>query len=114
MGGATYNHLLNAWEWKPIRNCPGRLVLRQANPHIRLEDLLTSPVDALEFKTASARDRVLVVRLDKGGLISYHRSDGSFLHTLNSPEGFQRKLAQLGINLDNGRQSLPLETDESR
>jgi hypothetical protein len=34
---------------------------------------------------------------DGGGLISYARGDGSYLHTLNTPDGFARKLRQLGI-----------------
>jgi len=46
-----------------------------------------------------ARDTVLVAPLDRGGVISYQRADGSFVHTLNTPEGFARKLAQLGIIL---------------
>ena len=32
-------------------------------------------------------------------MISYKRDDGSFLHTLNTEEGFERKLKQLGIDL---------------
>jgi hypothetical protein len=39
------------------------------------------------------------VRCADGGLISYARSDGSFVHTLATPEGFARKLAALGIDL---------------
>jgi hypothetical protein len=46
----------------------------------------------------SAKDVVLVVSLDRGGMISYKRDDGSFLHTLNTEEGFERKLRQLGID----------------
>ena len=48
---------------------------------------------------AAARDPVHVAALDGGGLISYARPDGSWAHTLNTPEGFARKLAQLGIVL---------------
>lgn len=52
-----------------------------------------------EFRSAKARDRVLVVPLEDGGVISYAREDGSLVHTLNTPEGFARKLADLGIIL---------------
>jgi 2-polyprenyl-3-methyl-5-hydroxy-6-metoxy-1,4-benzoquinol methylase len=43
---------------------------------------------------------VYVVVLDGGGLISYRHADGRFVHTLNTPEGFGRKLDQLGIRLE--------------
>jgi hypothetical protein len=45
----------------------------------------------------SARDRVLVARLRDGGVISYLRANGTCLHTLNTADGFDRKLRQLGI-----------------
>jgi hypothetical protein len=45
----------------------------------------------------SARDRVLVARLRDGGVISYLRANGTCLHTLNTADGFERKLRQLGI-----------------
>ena len=32
-----------------------------------------------------------------GGLISYARSNGTFVHTLNTLQGFERKLGQLGL-----------------
>lgn len=51
-------------------------------------------------KVSAARDLLLIASLDGGGgIISYQRDDGSFLHTLNTPEGFERKLRQLGLNL---------------
>jgi hypothetical protein len=34
-----------------------------------------------------------------GGLVSYRKPDGAYLHTLNTPDGLARKLAQLGIEL---------------
>jgi len=54
---------------------------------------------AQAFSSGAAKDTVLVVQLDDGGLISYARADGSVVHTLNTVEGFGRKLAQLGIML---------------
>jgi hypothetical protein len=47
----------------------------------------------------TARDPVVVGRLDQGGLISYQRRDGTYVHTLNTQAGFERKLRQLGIML---------------
>jgi hypothetical protein len=63
------------------------------------QDILGEEVEACEFKVEAAKDTVLVVEFGDGGLISYHRDDGSFLHTLNTPEGFRRKLLQLKIDL---------------
>jgi hypothetical protein len=45
----------------------------------------------------AAKDPVIVTALDDGGLISYRKADGTYLHTLNTREGFERKLRQLGI-----------------
>ena len=96
--GMMFDKLQQSWNWKPIRNCPGRYVLLDAKADLSLRDLLGSEVEARQYKTA-AKDTVLVIPLDRGGLISYKRDDGSYLHTLNTPEGFQRKLLQLGIKL---------------
>jgi hypothetical protein len=50
-----------------------------------------------EYRSPVAADPVSVVSIDDGGLISYKKPDGSYLHTLNTTEGFHRKLRQLGI-----------------
>jgi hypothetical protein len=84
--------------WKPIRNCPGRFVLADG----ALESgpvALVPGAQPQEFTAAGARDAVVVTPLVTGGLISYKRRDGTFLHTLNTAEGFARKLADLGIEL---------------
>lgn len=94
----TFDELMNAWNWKPIRNCPGRYVLHNARENLRPQEILGDEIEAKEYHVAEARDVVLVIELEEGGLISYRREDGSFLHTLNTLEGFKRKLAQLGIN----------------
>lgn len=49
------------------------------------------------FQSQKARDTVLVLKIDGGGIISYLRADGTCLHTLNTECGFQRKLTDLGI-----------------
>jgi hypothetical protein len=83
----------------PIRGCPGRFVLRGAPPAYSITDLLGESVNIQEFRSRKARDVVCVVCLDDGGMISYHRSDGTWLHTLNMNEGFGRKLDQLDIRI---------------
>jgi hypothetical protein len=39
----------------------------------------------------------VVALFEGGGLISYQRPDGTFLHTLNDEGGVRRKLEQLGL-----------------
>ncbi|HEX8651207.1 MAG TPA: hypothetical protein VF708_10230 [Pyrinomonadaceae bacterium] len=93
-----FKQLLESWDWKPIRNCPGRFVLSGAKADLSHQELLGEAVEVGVYRVDAAQDTVLVAKLDDGGLISYHRADGSFVHTLNTPEGFRRKLRQLGID----------------
>lgn len=73
--------------------------MADAESRLSLEEILGPDARIREFRADAARDTVLVASLDKGGMISYKRADGSFLHTLNTEEGFERKLRQLGIDL---------------
>jgi hypothetical protein len=94
----SFYQLFTEHNWRPIRNCPGRYVLCQTNDYLSPADILGEASRASEHTVAAARDTVFVVELDGGGgLISYRRADGSLLHTLNTAEGFARKLRQLGI-----------------
>lgn len=93
----NFDELMGRWNWKPIRNCPGRYVLSNASDNLRPEQLLGADVEVTPFQVARARDTVLVARLDKGGLITYKRAEGTYLHTLNTSEGMERKLRDLGI-----------------
>ena len=95
----TYAELYERFSWRPIPHCPGRYVLPQRFAReLRLEDLTGNACETGDYEVSAARDVVIVTALDEGGLISYKRADGSLLHTLNTPEGFQRKLGQLGID----------------
>jgi hypothetical protein len=61
---------------------------------------LAPDATAREFRVRNARDVVVVTPfVAGGGLISYRRADGTYLHTLNTSDGFVRKLVQLGIQL---------------
>jgi hypothetical protein len=95
--------LLDRWQWKPIRHCPGRFVLMTTDLATPLESLLGSDCDAQAFMSDAAKDRILVVPLEDGGLISYARVDGRVVHTLNTAEGLVRKLSQLGISLETAK-----------
>jgi hypothetical protein len=67
-------------------------------PHDLISCVLANDAAVREYRTQAAPDPVTVVRINDGGLISYRKPDGSYLHTLNTTEGFHRKLAQLGIS----------------
>jgi hypothetical protein len=88
-----------ARSWTPIRGCPGRFGL--ADGAVRVSPAALVPgAEAQEFRVAKARDVVIVTRFAAGGgLISYQRHDGMFIHTLNTADGLARKLLQLGIQL---------------
>lgn len=95
----TFEAVLKRGDWRPIRDCPGRFALRGVPPTFSLADLLGSGANMQRFRSPKAKDAVWAVRLENGGVISYNRPDGTWLHTLNTPEGFERKLKQLGIVL---------------
>lgn len=93
---STFDAALDRHPWRPIPGCPGRFKAPgpvDAPP----ESLLGLTCKAEPLASEKARDRVLVVRFaDGGGLISYLRDDGTYLHTLNTAAGLARKLEQLG------------------
>ena len=102
----TFDELVIKFNWKPIRNCPGRFLLVGVRPDLPPEAVVGPATELLEFHVEAARDTVMITRLDEGGLISYKRGDGTYLHTLNSAEGFSRKILQLGIALDGSQTSV--------
>ena len=93
----TFQDLLARWPWRPIRNCPGRLVSPWTEHPMSFQTLLGISYIPQVFSSPVAKDPVLVVPLRDGGLISYRQADGRLIHTLNTSEGFSRKLHQLGI-----------------
>lgn len=93
----TFDALKSRWRWHPIAHCPGRFVLADAEPPLSFGELVGPGIRVCEYRVERAPDPVAVVALADGGLISYRKRDGRYLHTLNTAEGFARKLAQLGI-----------------
>jgi hypothetical protein len=90
--------LLDKFQWRAMRNCPGRFILAEAASRLQPDDIIPgAPVR--EYRVQAAPDPVLIIVFDGGGIISYRKPDGSYLHTLNTDEGFARKLEQLGISL---------------
>lgn len=104
---------MEKWVWKPIRNCPGRYVLQGGRPDLSPQEIVGNEIQISAYRTSTAKDTVLVAAIEGGGLISYQRQDGTFLHTLNTPEGFARKLRQLGIPLPGGIVDMAEEEKES-
>ncbi len=93
----TVTDLLNDYEWRQIPDCRGRFALAEPQPNLSITDLLGEDCRPREIRSVMARDTILVIPLEDGGVISYQREDGTCLHTLNTPEGFRRKLRDLGI-----------------
>ena len=97
----TFDELKNRWGWKPMRGCPGRYILPGTEFNGSPYDLLGAQTKLNEFQVDAAEDPVVVARLAQGGgLISYRRADRKYVHTLNTEEGFRRKLDQLGIRFE--------------
>jgi hypothetical protein len=92
----TFSALFDRLAWHPIPNCPGRYVLT-AGPVTMTPEEIVAGASSSEHVVAAARDPVIVTPFDDGGLISYRKAEGLFLHTLNTREGLERKLRQLGI-----------------
>ena len=99
MSETDFEQIYRAGNWQPIRNCPGRYALRGEDRSLSIEALAGREIQVFEYRSEAAADAVLVAPLAGGGIISYRRADGSYLHTLNNEEGFERKLKQLGIEL---------------
>lgn len=107
----TFDQLMRQWNFQPIHHCAGRYVLSSARCSGPPQDLAGNGAAAFEFRVETAPDPVLVTPLPEGaGLISYRRADGTFLHTLNTASGFQRKLRQLGISFPKSAGGAPSVT----
>jgi len=96
----TFQEVFNRWRWKSIRNCPGRYVFAEGVSSLKVGEIAACHFPVFEFVSKIARDRVLVMKFkDGGGIISYRKDDGRFLHTLNDADGLTRKLDQLQIKI---------------
>jgi hypothetical protein len=92
----NFADLWNAWQWRSIRNCPGRFTLAIDERRLPMSELVGGEQIQLH-RVSAARDPVLIAQLSDGGVISYAHPDGTYMHTLNARAGFERKLRQLGI-----------------
>jgi len=95
----TVRSLLTEYAWRPIAHCPGRWVLADTAAVACLDQLLQSRSDVTRRVVDEAPDPVWILPLSDGGLISFQKKDMSFVHTLGTEDGFNRKLTQLAITL---------------
>lgn len=93
----TFAELFSQGEWKAIAKCPGRFVLKAGHENVGLLQSLQSIIACERYRSHAARDDISITELIGGGLNSYHRTDGTCLHTLNTVEGFARKRLMLGV-----------------
>ncbi len=96
--GEVFTELKARWPWRPMPNCPGRFVFSSGLTNLPPAALVPRDVHVSEHVVATARDPVAVAMFVDGGLISYRKPNGTYLHTLSSREGFDRKLQQLGLD----------------
>lgn len=109
--------LYQTYKWKPIPKCTGRYTCRD---HEQVS--LLSPVAVLKegriqgampwkeycFRLPGRSDEVVVLPMDLRftvGMISYVKATDvptRYVHTLNTPSGFQRKLQAIGLRVNDG------------
>ena len=107
-GGALLQALWDYCEWKEIRNCPGRYTTRRRDlarwpPERLLAAALgaAAPQTSLWRHSSSTSDAIHAVRFaGGGGLLTYARGDGAFVHTFNTESGLLRKIAALRVTPD--------------
>lgn len=106
----TLEGLLQRCDGRPIPRCPGRYVLRAVEATSGPAAVVGGEGTVTLHDVPTARDQVVVTRLGEDpawGLISYARSDGTWLHTANTPAGLARKLDDLGISTRPARRPAP-------
>ena len=105
-GGALLQALWCYCEWKEIRNCPGRYTVRRRRdlagwpPERLLAAALGGNVPPISLWRlgSSTSDAIHAARFaGGGGLLTYARADGTFVHTFNTESGLLRKIAALRV-----------------
>jgi hypothetical protein len=92
----AFDEIMSRWPWRPIPNCPGRFVLSSGS--LAPSEIVPAATGVVtEYVIPATADPVIVAEFEDGGLISYRKPDGSFVHTLNTVDALDRKLRQLGI-----------------
>lgn len=105
-GGAALQHVWLQHDWKPLKNCDGRFVQRGKElSSTTLSTLCTqwkvsSATPVLRFDIAGQDSMECLRCVGGGGLLTYCKSDDTFVHTLNTESGLCRKLLALGIGVN--------------
>ena len=74
LNSTTFAGIWSSWQWRPIRNCPGRFQLVGVDRCLPVSALIGVTPTTL-YQVRKARDSVLVGKFVDGGLISYVRVD---------------------------------------
>lgn len=97
----SFSRLFQLYPWKEIPHCPGRYVLRKkSNEQLRSippNEFLNNQIRIEIFNSDVCPDRIHIGQFVDGGLLSYEKSDGTFVHTLNNISGLKRKMNHLCI-----------------
>ena len=100
----NFAKLFELYSWKEIKNCPGRYVLSKTDNRrlcfIPPKELLNNQILIQIFTSEICRDAIYIGKYVDGGLLSYEKSDGTFVHTLNNLSGLTRKMSHLNIYFD--------------
>ena len=92
---SIFSTVLKTYKWHLINNCPGRYRLKEkAGKTLSPSQLVGRILEETELISPNTQDPIIVAEFpdQSGGLLSYKKSDGTFVHTLNTPSGFKRKL----------------------
>lgn len=91
----TFHDFYTRYNWRPIRNCPGRYTLLKDSIN-SFNEYYNTLENLIEYPSTTGRDPVLIYQFHDGGLISYRHDDGFLVHTLNDSDGFIRKMKEIG------------------
>jgi hypothetical protein len=97
--------LRTKFDWEPIKDCPGRYIVRKSIDNVTPEAILqlvnvdNDRVKTRLYQRENQDDVFVAVFCDQtgGGIITFCKPTGSFVHTMNEPDGLVRKLRGLGF-----------------
>ena len=95
-GGLALERIYQREQWRPIPGCDGRYVYRGPRRSSVLEN---EPHKLVRLREASESEDGIVVGLLRGGggVLSYEKFSGVFVHTLGTASGLIRKVAALNM-----------------
>lgn len=102
-GGEFLQRFWDMWKWTEIKNCPGRYVTKSNEEAqvISPQELCTRlavPYFPSIHCSVDRLDQIAVVHFESGGgIITYIKPNGTFVHTLNTESGYIRKMTALGF-----------------